>query len=667
MTASVSFRVVAAFCLGVLALVAAGCSDDVEPQGIFPDGNLPPTTEIVNPALTGEEVTYNLLVSWRANDEDGTISGFEVAIDDTSSWFFTPEYDSQFVFPSSNCCVPDTIVFPDGTFVVDSLYAAFHTLFVRAVDNQGMKDASPDFITFNSTTITPETFIQRGPSGSGGVDITAPTVILTWEGRDRDGVVAGYFYRLDDAPWSQVGADCTVVRFTNLTTSPRPGDFSGLHRFTVYAIDNAGAVERTLDEIDNFRRWESVKEIGGNLRITSSVLGSRTGVNTLEGQAFEGTRLAFDWRGDASRYGGLIQCYSYAFDDLVNFSPCDLRTTHFPPGQTDFVPAIGKHTLFVRAFDDAGQTIEANFEFSVFVGPGSIDVSDRRVLYVDDFELGSGSSGETYPPDPHEEAFWDTLLTGFSSTRFDAEDENDIPTPRIIGKASTLIWYVDDESQLKTSNNVNNYRNPLGPYINAGGNLILCGSFPLNAFTPDNFFAPGEIEQPGCRHRPRNTFGGGDFSLHWYPAFCDTGEHFVYDFFKTRESYYNGSIDYLRALVSEGRTLPDGSVIPDLTIDIGKRGFLQNGEPIFGRLGLEQCEQYLLRPDSTEVIPLWRFRDSNGELKRVAGFYIPKSGTRGHILVLGCSPYFFDTLEMQQVLRTFLKIFGENYTGSPVG
>ncbi|MFN0149491.1 MAG: hypothetical protein ACKVU1_02135 [bacterium] len=662
-----SLRGAAALLLVALAFCAGGCSDDVEPQGLFPEGNLPPSTEIVNPAVTGEEVTYNLLVSWRANDEDGTVVGFEVAIDDTSDWFFTPEYDSQFVFPSSNCCVPDTIIFPDGTILIDSLYSAFHTLFVRAVDNEGTRDPSPDFITFNSTTITPETVIQRGPSGTGSVQITATTVIVAWEGRDRDGVVAGYRYRLDDAPWSEVGADCTVVRFTNLTTAQFVGDTRGFHTFTVFAIDNAGAVERSIDRTLNFRLWESVEDIGGNLIITSNVLGSRSGVNTLEGQVFEGTRLSFDWRGDASLYGGLIQCYSYAYDDLVNFSPCDLRTTHFPPGQTDFEPPIGAHTLFVRAFDDAGQIIEANFEYSVLVGPGSIDSVNRRILYIDDFTLGTGSNGDTYPPDLKEEAFWDTLLFGFNSTRFDAEVETDIPTPRIIGSNSTLIWYIDDESQLKTSNQATNFRNPIGPYVNAGGNLIICGSFPSNSLTPDNFFDPIVIENPGCPHNPRNTFGGGDFSLHWFPAFCDSAETFVYDFFKTERSYYNGSSDYLRALISEGEVLPDGSVMPDLTIDIDKRGLLQNGDPIFGRLGLEQCEQYKLRVDMPGVIPLWRFKDSNGDLKRVCGFFIPASGTRGNIVVLGFSPYFFDTLEMQQVFRTFLKIFGENFSPSPAG
>ena len=654
--------------LAVLAAAFAGCSDDTEPQGIFPDSNLLPTTQIVNPVLGGDNVTYNLLVSWRANDEDGTISGFEFAIDDTAEWTFTTEYDSQFVFPAAECCAPDTTILDQpGTqdsVIIDSLFIGYHTLFVRAVDNEGARDPSPDFITFNSTTITPETVILRGPSAN-SFQVTARTVILEWEGRDRDGVVVAYRYKLDEAPWTEVGADCTLVRLTNLTTSQFVGDTRGFHRFTVYSIDNAGAIERILTEPENIRRWESVAEIGGSLRIDSNVMGSRQGVNDLEGQIFEGTRLFFDWRGDASLYGGLVQCYAHSYDNPSVFSACDIDNTHFPPGQPYYVPPRGGHTLFVRAFDDAGQTINANFEFVVLPGPGSIDSLERQILYVDDFSAGTGSSAGSFPPDPQEEAFWDTLLTGFPHLKFDAEAGNDIPSARIIGQASTLIWYVDDGgTQLETSNQPDNFRNPIGPYVNAGGNLIICGNTPTDAFTPDNFFEPGAEELPNCPHVPRNTYGGGDGSLHWYPARCDTGLHFVYDFFKNEESFYRSATDYLRTLVSEGQLMPDGLPLPNLTIEVGKRGVRpDDGVPLFEIQGLEAVEQYEPRIDSG-VIPLWRFQDYvTGDIRRISAIYIPKSGTRGHILLLGFSPYFFNTEEIQEIFKRFLIMFGENYTG----
>jgi hypothetical protein len=650
--------------LAAIAAAVAGCSDDTEPQGIFPDSNLAPTTEIVNPQLGGDNVTYNLLVSWRANDEDGTIAGFEFAIDDTALWTFTTEYDSQFVFPAPACCAPDTTIPPGApdSIVIDSLFIGYHTLFVRAVDNEGARDPSPDFITFNSTTITPETVILRGPSAS-SFQVTARTVILEWEGRDRDGVVVAYRYKLDEAPWVEVGADCTLVRLTNLTTSQFVGDTRGFHKFTVYSVDNAGAIERSLTEPENIRRWESVAEIGGSLRIDSNVMGSRQGVNTLEGQIFEGTRLFFDWRGDASLYGGLIQCYSHSYDDPSVFSACDIDNTHFPPGQPYYVPPRGGHTLFVKAFDDAGQTIEANFEFVVLPGPGSIDPSERQVLYVDDFSSGTGTSGASFPPDPVEEEFWTAMLQGFPSLRFDAESGNDIPSARIIGRASTVIWYIDEGSQLETSNQPENFRNPIGPYVNAGGNLILCGNWTSDAFTPDNNFDPVAVETGGCPHDPRNTYGGGDGSLHWYPAFCDTGLHAVYDFFKLEASFWR-TTDDLRTLRSDGQLMPDGLPLPDLTIDVEKRGIRpEDNKPLFEISGLEVVEQYAPRLDPG-VIPLWQFEDfTTGEVGRISAVYIPKSGTRGHIVFLGFPPYFFKTEEMQQIFKRFLIMFGENYSG----
>ena len=78
-------------------------------------------------------------------------------------------------------------------------------------------------------------------------------------------------------------------------------------------------------------------------------------------------------------------------------------------------------------------------------------------------------------------------------------------------------------------------------------------------------------------------------------------------------------------------------------------------------LGLELCEQYDLRA-SGGAIPLWRVRTDEGEVRRVCAAYLPKTGTAGHVVVLGFSPYFFDTVQMQQVFRRLLIMFGENYS-----
>lgn len=644
------------FLVPVVAAVTilAGCGEDETGLDLHSD---PPTTEIISPILSGQAVGYALEVRWRGSDRDGALHGFEIAIDDTAAWTFTPEFDSVFAFESPACCVPDTVVLPDSTVVIDSVAYGMHTLFVRAVDNGGEVDPTPARISFNATTITPETRIIRGVS-AGVAEVAPQSVAFAWEADDVDGGIAGYRYRLDDKPWASVGPDCTHVGFVGLSPAEFMGDPAGLHKFTVLAIDNAGATERSLDTSDNFREWYALEGLSwSRLCISSNVLPTRCEPNDAPGNVVN-ARLNFTWEGDASRYGGEVVCYSYSYDGS-EFSPCSAGLTRFPPDAPDFSPR-GNHILTVRARDDLGQEFELSYPFFAF--DYHFPPEPGQILYIDDFALGTGTDGVLYPQDPMEEAFWDTLLTGFPSTKFDAEAGDDVPSRRILGTASTVIWNIDDESQLKAEiMRSPAFRDTLRSAILSGQNLILCGSIPTSALVMDNFFDPVTVQNPGCPHEPRLTYGGADRSLHWFPAFCDTGQHFVYDVLGLEKSYYDGSRDDLRALMSGGWPLPDGlGPLPDLVIDTGKRGVRDDGMPIFDVLGLEQCEQYDLRA-GLSPIPLWRFRDDDGELKRVCACYLPKAGTRGHVVVLGFSPYFFDTEEMQEVFRRLLIMFGENY------
>lgn len=650
----------------------AGCGSGVEPsdkRDLFPFGNSRPTTEIVNPQLAGEEETFNLLVSWSGFDDDGAIAGFEIAVDDTSSWHFTTAFESLFVFSAPGCCLTDTLPQPQG--LPDSLRDVsfgFHNLFVRAVDNEGAEDTSPDHISFTSTNLFPKTVILRGPAQIPSQAQTATTVVLEWEGQDEDGVVAGYRYKLeDDGVWVDVGADCTHVRFTDLASAEFVGDVRGFHEFEVISIDNAGAVERFIEAPRNRRVWEALEEKRGSLRIDSNVMGTRFGISTLEGEVFAGTRVFFDWRGDASLYGGIILCYEFAFDQQEVFSACGLDNTHYPADAPDIIPTIGSHILFVNAYDDAGQKLQASFPFVVLRGPGDIPPEGRRIFYVDDFDNGPT---EEFPDDAKEDRFWvDTLLAGYPTSSFDADFQNKVPSARQVGGSTTLIWYVDDSgTQLETANEPTNFVNPIPPYVNAGGNLILCGSVPTDALTPDNHFDPEEVLN-GCVHRPQDAFQGScGFCLEWFPAFCDTGLSFVYDFLKIRRSF-NSPPDplgdqNLYALESEFGSLPS------IEIDTTRAGRAPGGQLLLQKFGLPHVESYELRAldvdDPDVLIPLWRYVNRAGEAGRVCAVYIPKSPEtgRGHVVILGFPPYFFYTEDMRDVFRFFLDMFGEQRSSS---
>ncbi len=642
---------------GLSAAAFAGCGRGLDPDSArFPSGNLRPTTTIVNPVLSGDETTYNLLVSWKGHDEDGTVAGFEVAVDETSSWRFTTAFDSLFAFRAEQCCVTDTVDAGDGSTRLDSLAFRFHRLFVRALDNEGAEDRSPETLAFTATNVFPTTVILRGPSPTGSGQITAPSVVFEWEGRDPDGVVAGYRYRLDARPWVAVGADCTRVRFTNLATAEFRGDLRGQHEFAVVSFDDAGADERFIEEPRNKRRWESVAEISGNLEILSNVMGNRSGLSEDEGQIFEGTRVSFTWRGDASQYGAIILCYQYAYDQRQVFSGCDINSTRFPADRPDFVPTIGSHALFVNAFDDAGQKIEASFPFVVLAV-----ASGHRLLFVDDFDNGGFGGTEVYPGDPVEDAFWDSVLAGYARTSFDAAAVHDIPSIRLVAESSTLIWYVDDEdTRLDTASRPDQYRNPMRSYVNAGGNLIVCGSLVTDPLTPDNYFVPEDQVGRQCIHRPQQTYRGGERELNWFPAPCDKGLHLVYDVFQVSQSI--NEIDQQTFLASARSLRPD--IVPDLALDLDKRGDDPGGEPLLSR-GLEACEQYILAglpiDDPEAAIPLWTFVDVVGRERRVCGLLVPASARtgRGNVALLGFPPYYFETDEVRTVFRALLDRFGE--------
>jgi hypothetical protein len=621
-----------------------------DPTPAADGANSPPSTRITGQSTAVDAGRNVLIVTWSGEDEDGALAGFEYAIGGPETWTFTTE--NHAAIPLDEPVERETAG-DDASASGD----AYRTIFVRAVDDRGARDPEPAHVTISGENIAPTATIIRGPSAT-AFQVTGRNVLFEWVGEDPDGSVAGYQYQLDDEGWVSVGADCTLVRFYNLSVSEYIGDPSGFHRFGVVAVDNEGAIEQIIEEPRNLRRWESVREIGANLRINSNTMGSRNGVNTLVGQVFEGTRVAFDWIGDASLYGGLVVCYEYAYDDPNAYSPCDIANTAYPPDAPDFVPALGMHTLYVRATDDLGLQFEATFAFEVLPGPGGIGPAERGVLYVDDFSAGTGTPGTLFPTDEAEEAFWDEVLAGIPRTNFDAETQNDIPSADVIGAASTIIWYIDQGSQLETANQPENFRNPLWAYVSAGGNVILCGTTPTDALTPDNYFDPIVIEYPGCIHDPRNTYGGGDGSLHWFPAFCDSAFHPVYDFLRAQRSFYNSNNDYLESLNSVSR------LVPDLALDLSKRGNLPDGTPIL-TLGLELCEQYELRTDALALpagaVPLWNFVDVDGNEERACGYLVPASEEtgRGNILVLGFAPYFFETDEMREVFRTFLQRFGE--------
>lgn len=80
--------------------------------------------------LTGEDrLRSQVTLNWLGEDADGVVVGYEIAVNDTTSWTFVTTTDSVFQF-----------IIPAGEDTTDVLF------WVRAVDNDGLRDQTPAFL-----------------------------------------------------------------------------------------------------------------------------------------------------------------------------------------------------------------------------------------------------------------------------------------------------------------------------------------------------------------------------------------------------------------------------------------------------------------------------------------------------------------------------------------
>ncbi|GJM44033.1 MAG: hypothetical protein DHS20C21_08750 [Gemmatimonadota bacterium] len=215
------------------AAILAGCERD---DTVNIDTNRPPETFVTEgplPSLDPLRPTlafYRTHVYWRGEDTDGTVVGFRFAIDDTSdpsAWQFTTKTDSIFRFQTGE------------------VNAKEHLFLIRAVDNLGKQDATPDTLRFESFTAAipvvqyvPQKFQVTHPTiaftglSAGDTVLVNSDVTLVWTGSDADGEVARWESTFRGVTVQHDRAD-TMRTIRNLP--------SGLQQFEVTAFDDAGA------------------------------------------------------------------------------------------------------------------------------------------------------------------------------------------------------------------------------------------------------------------------------------------------------------------------------------------------------------------------------------------------------------------------------------------
>ena len=161
-----------------LSLLVFGCETSLEGDL---NENMPPSTNLTLNEInrTGEQrLSSQINISWWGDDPDGFLSGFEVAIDDTlgnDAWTFTTRNDSTFILPIT-----------EGADTADVEF------FVRAVDNDGLKDPEPASLVFPIKNSTPEVQLVRNAilpeKKQVPPDSTFRIASFGWSLSDEDGI-----------------------------------------------------------------------------------------------------------------------------------------------------------------------------------------------------------------------------------------------------------------------------------------------------------------------------------------------------------------------------------------------------------------------------------------------------------------------------------------------
>jgi len=259
----------------VLGLLLCGCG--LEPGSrLLP--NQPPEVALDRPAgrPSGEQ-GQRFALSWKGRDPDGMVDHYVFALDPPAvdrvdpTWSRTQEAATTVGFPRGT---------PMGRLVVAGAGDAEdpHVFAVRAVDDAGAMSA-PATMAFFGANIAPEVAIVDPRPNAVFTRITGTSLEIRWTGRDLDGQITKYKYRLfgvlnpdfpaipdfisfvrgdpdslrrlyapDFASWDSVGPDVQSVRYTGLTPNT-------IYLFAITAFDDAGDYDPVFSLNKNLLRF----------------------------------------------------------------------------------------------------------------------------------------------------------------------------------------------------------------------------------------------------------------------------------------------------------------------------------------------------------------------------------------------------------------------------
>jgi hypothetical protein len=412
------------FVFTAVLVFATGCSH--ERMGL-PFDDVRPGVEFTEGVLQGTESEYSIRFGWNSWDSDGRVVRHEYAVDPSAdgdtTWIRIASSQITLFYRSDQ--PQDPLPGEDHSVVA----RGGHTFVVRAIDEQGMPSA-PIARSFTSRTIAPFTQILTPPVSDQQPSATTPSVLVTWNGFDPDGllsqkpirykwkivpatdidpqaplsITAGRvqeYFEADAynrfAAWDSVSGDTTSLSFEGLT----PGT---LYYLALSAIDEAGAYEPRFRRGTNVLWFQpSLNRLGPALCVFNEFFRhcfKTGGVSTVESRKRDvelpaSTRVAVSWQGTPLP-GTVLNGYRWALDiangditdesprandnDLQHWSSWSLNETQvllpsFPP------PAFEgqAHFLYVEVRDNLGFITLMTLRLRP-VAP----TFDRPLLVVDD-------------------------------------------------------------------------------------------------------------------------------------------------------------------------------------------------------------------------------------------------------------------------------------------
>ena len=265
-----------------LLIAFVGCKN---PFKGTPKDNLPPETHTVVDTIIrigGDRFHSQVTINWWGDDADGFVSGFEFTFDtilnSSTQWTYTAKSDSDFLLAT-----------PFGQDTAD------FTFWVRAIDNNGVKDPTPAHLKYPVKNSPPTIQFL---SGANNPLQTFPVVKFYFQATDPDGIEnlnhieavwndsANATYTFDiltnaatfeATDLSITNPDCKVYSNNSLTELPTLMNGMMLNDTNVLyirAVDDAGATSKFVGSYKIF-----IKQPHSNLLLVD---GYGNGNNTIE-------------------------------------------------------------------------------------------------------------------------------------------------------------------------------------------------------------------------------------------------------------------------------------------------------------------------------------------------------------------------------------------------